>query len=74
MERRIAGSGAARHPDNRGVAAWPVAGRGVVVNFGDTDHTLPDGTIVKRRDYTRFRATPTGLVHTPPPCSNVFAE
>ena len=50
------------------------SGRGVVANFGDADHTLPDGQIVKRRDFTSFRITPAGRVYSPPPCPNVFAN
>ena len=50
------------------------SGRGVVVNFGDADHTLPDGQIVKRRDYVSFRTTPTGRTYELPPCPNVFTD
>jgi len=37
------------------------SGRGVVVNFGDTDQTLLDGQLVPRRNYVRFvRRLPAG--------------
>ncbi|MCX7414367.1 MAG: hypothetical protein NTW36_13140 [Planctomycetia bacterium] len=51
------------------------SGRGVVVNFSDEPHTLPDGQVVKARDYVSFtKATDGRRTYTPPPCPNVFAE
>ena len=50
------------------------SGRGVVANFGDTDHTLPDDTLVRRRVSMGFRATPAGRAYAAPPCPNVFAD
>ncbi|MEI6238984.1 MAG: glycoside hydrolase [Planctomycetia bacterium] len=50
------------------------SGRGVVVNFGDTDQTLSDGQLVRRRDYVSFHTTPAGRAYAPPPCPNVFAD
>ena len=49
-------------------------GRGVVVNFGAEDVTLPDGQGVKARDSVTFHATAAGRTYSPPPCPNVFAE
>ena len=48
-------------------------GRGVVVNFGDAPFTLPDGQVIKPRDYVTYRVTADSRQYTPPPCPNVFA-
>lgn len=48
-------------------------GRGVVVNFGDTPFTLPDGQMVNARDYVSFRVAAGRREYSPPPCPNVFA-
>jgi len=48
------------------------SGRGVVVNFGDTDFKLPDEQVVRARDYLAFRKTETGRAYQPPSCPNVF--
>jgi hypothetical protein len=48
-------------------------GRGVVVNFGDTAFALPDGQMVKARDYVSFRVAAGRREYSPPPCPNVFA-
>ena len=50
------------------------SGKGVVVNFGDETHTLPDGQVVKARDYVIFTVADGRRTYTPPPCPNVFAE
>jgi hypothetical protein len=51
------------------------SGRGVVVNFRDQPHTLPDGQVVKARDYVSFTKAADGRrTYTPPLCRNVFAE
>jgi hypothetical protein len=49
-------------------------GRGVVVNFGDEPFTLPEGRIVKPRDYLMYAVTDGRRTYTAPPCGNVFAE
>ena len=48
-------------------------GRGVVVNCGDADFTLPDGQAVAARDYVSFCVEDGRRIYTPPPCPNVFA-
>jgi hypothetical protein len=50
------------------------SGRGVVVNFGDSDLKLPDGQVVRARDYLTFRKMETGRAYHPPSCPNVFAR
>jgi hypothetical protein len=51
------------------------SGRGVVVNFSDEPHTLPDGQVVKARDYVSFTKNADGRrTYAPPLCPNVFAE
>ena len=43
------------------------------MNFGDSAFTLPDGQVIKPRDYKTFQVTADGRQYTPPPCPNVFA-
>lgn len=50
------------------------SGKGVVVNFGESPHTLPDGQTVKARDYVIFRAVNGGRIYSMPACPNVFAD
>jgi hypothetical protein len=50
------------------------SGRGVIVNFGDTDFTLPDGTIVKAREYLTYRITEGRREFVKPKTTNVFSS
>ena len=50
------------------------SGKGVLVNFGDTPHTLPDGAVLKARDYLQFESVRGQRVYTPPSGPNVYAE
>jgi arylsulfatase A-like enzyme len=50
------------------------SGRGVVVNFGDTNFTLPDGTIVKAREYQTYRITAGRRDYVKPQTTNVFSR
>jgi hypothetical protein len=50
------------------------SGKGVVVNFGDTPHVLPDGTGIKARDYLRFESVNGRREYVPPPGPNVYSE
>lgn len=49
-------------------------GKGVVVNFGDQPHTLPDGQVVRPRDYVMFTVTDGRRTYALPTCPNVFVE
>lgn len=48
-------------------------GKGVVVNFSDTPHTLSDGQVVPARDYRTFTVTAGRRSYAAPPGPNVFA-
>lgn len=48
------------------------AARGVVVNFGDTAATLPDGQVVPARDYVAFEIASGVRRYAASPCPNVF--
>jgi len=50
------------------------SGKGVVVNFSNKDFTLPDGRIVKARDYVKFQRGEQSRSYETPPCRNVFAH
>ena len=45
----------------------------MVVNFGDAAFTLPDGQLIRPRDYAAYRVAAGSRQYSLPPCPNVFA-